>query len=79
MSKIDRYRSSVDLLTQRLSLIRALYIVSVAANGPPEDIKREFHQAVGDILEGMALPKLNLTYIDRHKVSAEAAWLRERG
>jgi len=75
---MDRYHKSTELLTQRLSLVRALYIVSVAAGGPPEDIHREFHQAVGDILEGTHLASLTLTYIDRSKVVAEAAWLREK-
>lgn len=76
--KLDRVRASVEFITQRLSLIRAIYIVSVSSNGPPEEVHREFHQAVGDIMEGMALPKLNLTYIDKQKVSAEVSWLRER-
>jgi len=75
---VDRYRKSTELITQRLSLIRALYIVNVSANGPVEGILYEFRQAVGDILGGTSLPNLNLTYIDKHKVSAEAAWLRER-
>ena len=68
----------MDLFTQRLSLIRAIYIVSVASNAPVDDVNKEFRQAVGDILEGMALAKLNLTYIDKNKVSSEAAWLRDR-
>jgi len=79
MSKSDRYHKSVDFITQRLSLIRAIYIVSVASNGPVDEVNKEFRQAVGDILEGMALPKLKLNYIDRAKVTSEAAWLRERG
>lgn len=71
-------RSVTDLVTQRASIIRALYIVSVAANGPRDAILNEFHQAVGDVLEGVALSQLNLTYINRYKVREEAAWLRER-
>jgi hypothetical protein len=67
-----------ELATQRLSLIRALYIVSVATQGPRDDIHTEFHQAVGDVLEGMALPALNLTYIQRDKVREEASWLHDR-
>lgn len=75
---LDRYHKSTELLTQRLSLIRSLYIVSVASGGPPDEIRREFHQAVGDVLEGINLPNLNLVFIDRNKVSNEAAWLREK-
>lgn len=75
---LDRYHKSTELLTQRLSLIRALYIVSVASNGPPEEVRREFHQAVGDILEGINLHSLNLIFIDKNKVNSEAAWLREK-
>jgi hypothetical protein len=74
----DRFSKSAELLTQRLSLIRAIYIVSVASNGPPDDIRREFHQAVGDILEGLSLPNLNLALIDRNKVHSEVSWLREK-
>ena len=76
--KYDRVRATFELITQRQSLIRALYIVSVVSNGPVDAVHKEFHQAVGDILEGMALSKLNLTYIDRNKVREEAAWLRDR-
>jgi hypothetical protein len=75
---LDRYHKSTELLTQRLSLIRALYIVSVASGGPPDEIRREFHQAVGDVLEGINLPSLSLIFIDRTKVNNEAAWLREK-
>lgn len=71
-------RSVSDLVTQRASIIRALYIVSIAANGPRDDILEEFHQAVGDVLEGVALSKLNLTFILKDKVKEEAAWLRDR-
>jgi hypothetical protein len=74
----DRVRASFELITQRASLIRALYIVSVATHGPRDVILQEFHQAVGDVLEGMAFSKLNLTYISKDKVREEAAWLRER-
>lgn len=74
----DIVRSVHDLVTQRASIIRALYIVSIAANGPRDEILSEFHQAVGDVLEGVALSGLNLTYISRDKVKEEAAWLRER-
>jgi hypothetical protein len=55
-----------------------LYIVSVATQGPREGIHLEFHQAIGDILEGMSLPMLNLTYIDKNKVREEAEWLQDR-
>jgi hypothetical protein len=71
-------RSISDLVTQRASTIRALYIVSVAANGPRDEILAEFHQAVGDVLEGVALHQLDLTYISKVKVREEAAWLRDR-
>lgn len=71
-------RSIHDLVTQRASIIRALYIVSVAANGPRDEIFAEFHQAVGDVLEGVALSGLNLSLISKDKVREEAAWLRER-
>jgi hypothetical protein len=74
----DIVRAINELITQRASIIRALYIVSVAANGPRDEILSEFHQAVGDVLEGVALPNLNLTYINKDKVREEAAWLRER-
>lgn len=67
-----------ESVTQKLSTIRALYIVSVATNGPRDEIHAEFHQAIGDVLEGMALPTLNLTLIERRKVNEEAAWLQER-
>jgi hypothetical protein len=73
-----RVQAQWEFVTARLSLIRALYIVSVATNGPREDIDAEFRQAIGDVLEGMALPMLNLTLIDKDKVREEAAWLRER-
>jgi hypothetical protein len=74
----DRVRSSVDLLTQRLGLVRALFIVSVATNGERNEINKEFHQAVGGVLEGVPLSKLKLTLIDRKKVKEEAAWLRDK-
>jgi hypothetical protein len=67
-----------NLATQRLSLIRALYIVSVATQRPREEVLTEFHQAIGDVLEGMALPTLNLTVIDKDKVREEASWLQDR-
>lgn len=69
---------SYELMTQRMSLVRALYIVSVASNGPPGEVTLEFRQAVGDVLEGMALEQLKLTYIDRDNVSDEVRWLQER-
>lgn len=75
---LDRYHKSTEFLTQRLSLIRALYIVSVASGGPLEEVRREFHQAVGDVLEGLNLHNLNLIFIDKNKVHSEAAWLREK-
>lgn len=71
-------RSVSDLVTQRASIIRALYIVSIAANGPRDEILGEFHQAVGDVLEGVALSQLNLTFISKDKVREEAAWLRDK-
>lgn len=71
-------RSINDLVTQRASVIRALYVVSVAANGPRDEILFEFHQAVGQVLEGIALSKLDLTYISKDKVREEAAWLQDR-
>ena len=71
-------RAVSDLITQRASIIRAIYIVSVAANGPRDEVLVEFHQAVGDVLEGVALSQLNLTYINKDKVRQEAAWLQER-
>lgn len=74
----DKFSRSAELLTQKLSLIRAIYIVSVASNGPPDDIRREFHQAVGDILEGLSLTNLNFNLIDRNKVYSEVSWLREK-
>lgn len=61
-----------------MSIIRALYIVSVASHGPREEILSEFHQALGDILEGVPLSQLNLNHISRHKVKDEVAWLQDR-
>ena len=75
--KSDIVRSVSVILTQRSSMIRALYIVSVASNGPRDEILAEFHQAVGDVLEGTGLSKLKLSYIDRGKVKEELSWLRE--
>ena len=74
----DRVKASVELFTQRLSLIRALYVVSVANNGPREEVHAEFYHAVGDVLEGVALDDLQLTYIDKNKIKDEAAWLRDK-
>lgn len=74
----DRLQATYDLVTTRLSLIRALYIVSIASNGDRGEIRAEFHQAVGDIIEGMALSNLNLKHIDVDKVREEASWLQER-
>ena len=74
----DRVRASVDFLTQRLGLIRAIYIVSVASTGPREEIHQEFYQAVADVLEGVPLSKLKLAYIDKRKIKEELTWLRER-
>ena len=67
-----------NVATQRLSLIRALYIVSVATQRPRDEVLTEFHQAIGDVLEGMALPMLNLTSIDKNRVREEASWLQDR-
>lgn len=78
IKRSDIVRSINDLITQRASIIRALYIVSVASNGPRDEILLEFHQAVGDVLEGVALSQLDLAYINKMKVKEEAAWLRER-
>jgi len=75
---MDRIRSTMELITQRTAVIRAIYIVSVATNGPRDEVLMEFHQAVGDVLEGMALTDLSLTYINKSKVREEVAWLRER-
>jgi len=75
---LDRTRAAFELVTQRTSIIRALYIVSVAANGPREDILEEFHAAVGDILEGVPLSKLGLVYISKSKVLDEVKWLTDR-
>lgn len=61
-----------------MSLIRALYIVSVASNGPQDEVTFEFRQAVGDVLEGMALEQLKLMHIDKECVSEEVKWLQER-
>jgi len=74
----NRILTAWELTTQRLSVIRALYIVSVAANGPRAEIDAEFRQAVGDTLEGMAPALLNLTYLDKGKVREEASWLHDR-
>jgi hypothetical protein len=76
--KSDLVRSVNALITQRSSIIRALYIVSVASNGPRDEILAEFHQAIGDVLEGLALSQLKLSHIDRNKVKEELTWLRER-
>jgi uncharacterized protein YegP (UPF0339 family) len=72
------FKSAAEMFTHRLSLIRALYIASVASNGPRDEVHDEFHQAVGDVLEGTALPNLKLLYIDKKKVIEEIAWLREQ-
>lgn len=69
---------SYEMVTQRMSIIRALYIVSVASNGPQDEVTFEFRQAVGDVLEGMALEQLKLTHISRKSVSDEVKWLQER-
>ena len=74
----DLVRSVNALITQRSSTIRALYIVSIAAPGARDDVNAEFHQAVGDVLEGVQLSQLKLVFIDRSKVKEEIAWLRER-
>lgn len=79
MAANDRLRSSVDILTKRLSLIRALYVVSLATNGDRSEIMSEFYQAVADILEGVAMPQLKLRLIDAAKVKEESAWLRDKG
>jgi hypothetical protein len=76
--RLNRYIKATDLITHKLSLVRALYIVSVASNGPIEEVLREFREAVGQVLEGIALHELNLTHIDKNKVKSEVAWLRER-
>lgn len=68
----------MELISHRTAVIRAIYIVSVATNGPREEILMEFHQAVGDVLEGMALTDLDLTFINKDRVREEVAWLRER-
>jgi len=73
----DRIRNSLDFITRRLSLIRALYIVSIATNGPPEDVKEEFHRAIGDVLEGKTLAELQLAHINKDKVREEVSWLHE--
>lgn len=65
-------------MTHRMSLVRALYVVSVASNGSPGDVTSEFRQAVGDVLEGMALEHLKLTLIDPVRVREEVRWLQER-
>jgi len=74
----NRVLAAWELTTHRLSLIRSLYIVSVAANGPRAEIDAEFRQAIGDVLEGMAIPLLSLTYLDKEKVREEASWLQDR-
>ncbi len=74
----NRVISLWELTTQRLSLIRSLYIVSVAANGARDEVDAEFRQAVGDVLEGMSLTSLTLTLIDKNKVREEASWLQDR-
>lgn len=76
--KLDRIRAAYEAATQRAGLIRALYVVSVATNGERLKVLEEFHQAVGDILEGVSLPKLSLIYIDKNKVKEEAQWLNEK-
>lgn len=76
--KMDRVARTMEMITRRTALIRAIYIVSVAVDGPRDEILAEFHQAVGDVLEGMALTDLNLTYINKDMVRTEVAWLRER-
>lgn len=75
--KYDRIRASFELVTYRLSLIRALYVVSVASNSPRHLVHAEFHQALGDILEGMALSRIDLSCIDKRKVIEEASWLHQ--
>ena len=72
----DFVRAVNTLIAQRASIVRALYIVSVASNGPRDEILAEFHQAIGDTLEGIPLAQLQLTYIDKSKVREEVAWLR---
>ena len=74
----DLLRAVNEIIAQRTSTIRALYIVSVASNGPREEVLTEFHQAVGDVLEGVGISQLHLQHIDRAKVREEVAWLRER-
>lgn len=74
----SRIMKSYVLMTERMSLVRALYIVSVASNGPQDEVTFEFRQAVGDVLEGMALEQLRLTHIDKERVSEEVKWLQER-
>lgn len=63
------------MITYRLSLIRALYVVSVASNAPRHLVNAEFHSALGEILEGMALTRIDLAHIDKRKVIEEASWL----
>jgi len=63
------------MITYRLSLIRALYVVSVASNAPRHLVNAEFHAAIGDILEGVVLARIDLTHIEKRKVIEEASWL----
>jgi len=73
----DRIRNTVDIITRKLSLIRALFIVSVAIGEPSKEVQEEFHRAIGDILEGKTLANLQLTYIDKDKVKQEVTWLHD--
>lgn len=69
---------SHEMLTQRMSLVRALYIVTVATNGSSKELDAEFREAVGDVLEGVALDQLKLKLISRDWVGEEVKWLKER-
>lgn len=77
MTDSNRLRNTVELITRRLSLVRALYIVSIAMPGSPDSIKEEFHRAVGDVLEGKTLADLKLSHINKEKVRHEVTWLQE--
>jgi len=73
-----RLLGAYEIATHRAALTRAVYIVSVTSTGPREEVLYEFHQAIGDILEGVALTDLKLMHIDSDSVRQEVAWLRER-
>ncbi len=71
LERLKRQLAGTQHLLEKLTMIRALHMVTYTSTTPVEKLAVEFYYAIGDILEGQKSTELNLTVINKDEFFRE--------